>query len=1492
MPFDSPTRNKLQKMVASCRRILTEEFTSQLQGLYGVQPTGEITSLASMSHLDDEQHTVASLLRERIDHLAGGLTTDKKKAKEAIDRVIREQAFTVLNRLAALRMCEERGIAQECIRGGFQSRGFQVYCTTVGASLGGIYERYRVFLQCVFNEISVDLGILFDRFSPLGLLFPREAALVEVLKVLNDAELTDICKDDETIGWIYQYFNSKEEREAMRRASAAPRNSRELAVRNQFFTPRYVVEFLTDNTLGRIWYEMRQGVTALKDDCRYLVKRPDEVFLSAPSLDFDALKNTPHYPIQWLLEGSAETFPVFDLSEASRKRLIDLAHCVSGYPRHPFEDEVDGKWWPFWVKEQIEKGKPLTDFSTQELFDTLFGLVRADRHSSPYSTLLEEPPTLSIANELRRRAIESRREDLSQEALIKQPVFIPLREKKDPRDIRVLDPACGSGHFLLYAFDLLETIYTEAWAGAGSPESEVTGKTLREDFPDLETLKRDVPRLIIEHNLHGIDIDPRAVQIAGLSLWLRAQRSCQNLGLKPGERPRITRANVICAEPMPGEKNLLEEFISSFRGEQCIVGELVREVWEKMQLAGEAGSLLRIEVELREAIERARKEWEDVRRGQPVGQLPMWPDRQPSRQLEIRMALGEIKKEAFWDQAEDWVLEALKHFAEKAGNGKAYQRKLFAEDAAQGFAFIDMCQKKYDVVLMNPPFGLAPRNVFDIHKKAYADSYVELYAQMVVRGSQTLTENGHLGAISSRSFMTISRLRQFRYKSILTEISLLVDLGSSVMDDAFVESAAYILSKHSNNQLMGIDLRAFQEPQTKLVESIVALKDQNRPTNWVIKSCELMASLPDGKLLYALPIRVHRLLDNQCILEPDVATVRQGMGTFNDFRFLRLRQEVSIVEIQRNGWEPLAKGGAFSFYYSDIHLLLNWKGDGAELSAVNIAHNGQDAQVRQASEYWRRAGSTYSKRSQKGFSARALPADCIIAGKGPAILSQSEISAPYLLGWVNSRFIRWIIEMQANDHEYNTGIVKRIPWIQPSQTGHQLAKKTSSVVCKLQHAKSIDETNSCFCPILDAGSLRVTLEKWNAINRNAQIGLSNAMADWDRYIDELYGVDSREFQLNDSEEHESQEQDEDEQENASLIDGNDSTNNALGIIIGITLGRLDVRIAMDSSLAPELPDPFDPLPACAPGMLVGPDGLPAKPNGIASEEWLRARPNAITLPPEGSVSRPTIRDEDYPLRITWSGILVDELDGDEAHAHLDDVVHRVREVLDLLWGDRAHTIEQEACEILGVTILREYFRKPSGFFDDHLKRYSKSRRKAPIYWPLSTESGSYTLWIYYHRLTDQTLYHCVMDFVDPKLEMVGQDVDRLHGQILKGGTAKQRDQLERLQKLQQELADFREELLRVAALPYRPNLNDGVIISASPLHKLFRLPRWRKDLEECWKKLESGEYDWAHLAYSIWPDRVREKCRKDKSIAIAHGLEELYEEIPAPKKTKRGKKSV
>src|SRR5690606_20395168 len=139
-----------------------------------------------------------------------------------------------------------------------------------------------------------------------------------------------------------------------------------------------------------------------------------------------------------------------------------------------------------------------------------------------------------------------------------------------------------------------------------------------------------------------------------------------------------------------------------------------------------------------------------------------------------------------------------------------------------------------------------------------------------------------------------------------------------------------------------------------------------------------------------------------------------------------------------------------------------------------------------------------------------------------------------------------------------------------------------------------------------------------------------------------------------------------------------------------------------------------------------------------------------------------------------------------------------------------------------------------------------------IYWPLSTSSGSYTLWLYYHRLTDETLYTCVNDFVDPKLKRVTEAVAGLRAKS--GRSAADERELERLIAFEAELKDFRDELLRIVKF-WKPNLNDGVQITAAPLWKLFQHRLWQKKLKETWEKLEAGDYDWAHLAYSIWPDR-------------------------------------
>ena len=672
MAFDTATRNELQRMVGAARACLVDEFTTQCQRDYGIQPDGSMQPLESLGHLDEDQRVRAALLRERARHIAAGLA-GKTKDADAVKRLVREQAFTVLNRLCALRMCEERGLLQECIRGGYESKGFRLFDQATARPLGATYERYRLYLELLFDELAVDLGVLFDRYSLHGLLFPGENALKATLELIDASELAHVWAEDEGIGWVYQYFNSEEERRRMRQESSAPRNSRELAVRNQFFTPRYVVEFLTDNTLGRIWYEMRKGETELVKRCRYLLRRPSEIFLAA-----------------------GEPFP---------------------------DDEGEG--------ERVEQAKGLT-----------------------------------------------------------RSMHIVHRERKDPRDLKVLDPASGSGHFLLYAFDLLETIYEEAWVDPEAPASEKTGTWLREDYATTEDLRAALPALILRHNLWGVDIDPRAAQIAALALWLRAQRAWQDQGLKPADpRRRVEKSNIVSAEPMPGEREFLEEFTGKLRPR--VLGQLVETVFEKMRLAGEAGSLLKIEHGIAAAISTAREEWASAT------QVEMGPDVLGVKESTGAYDLTGVTDAVFWEDIEKAITRALEEYAETAHSGNGLGKRLFADDAVQGFAFVDLCRQRFDVVLMNPPFGAASKQAKSYINSTYPRSKNDLLACFVERGIEWLHSRSMLGAITSRTAFFLTSYGKWREEIVLGKTTPIVvaDFGLGVMDAALVEAAAYCLEK-------------------------------------------------------------------------------------------------------------------------------------------------------------------------------------------------------------------------------------------------------------------------------------------------------------------------------------------------------------------------------------------------------------------------------------------------------------------------------------------------------------------------------------------------------------------------------------------------------------------------------------------------------------------------------------------------------------------------
>ena len=745
MAFDQSTRNRLQRFVTDARRTLEEEFTRQLQNDYGLDPiSGTASPLESLRHINDQQRETARILRDTLAHYCATADTD---TKAGLDRIVREQAFTVLNRLAALRMAEARGLLMESAGNGYQAKGFQLYARLAGTGLGETGDAYRVYLQSVFDELSQDLPGLFDRYSPQGRLFPREAALIQVLTLINHGEIEPLWAEDETIGWIYQYFNSKEERKAMRDASQAPRNSRELAVRNQFFTPRYVVEFLVDNTLGRLWFNWTGGQTGLRDRCQYLLVKPDE-----------------------------------------------------------------------------------------------------------------------------------------------QPE--PANRLRDPRTIKLLDPACGSMHFGLYAFDLFLEIYREAWAweqthGPGCLDTETGGsadlKPLSQTYADQDAFLHDVPRLIIEHNIYGVDIDPRAAQIASLALWLRAQRAWHEAGVKAKDRPQVGRGHVVAAVAPPAEVDLRKRFME---GLDPLDAELFEKTLFLLKGLPELGVLLQVEKELPALVRAVFGEHGDLFREEDMAQ---------------------------WQKAEARLQEALTEFARAARS--TYQGHLFAEDALQGLRMIEHCRQNFDVVLMNPPFGEVGPLALDYCKKNYRSWNKNILCAFSKRATE-LSRNGFVGCVADRSIVNKSTYDVFREDVFLKNRSLeiVLDLGWGVLDGANVEVSSFVLSgdpnKSEDHLSRFLDLRLYdlERKETEL-SSVV------KSGTYAAFATSSFSKVPNKALAYDLPSGMLEIFkDNESISDQGY-NAYTGHQLQSDRHFF-LHWEIPQTSIDDQKFEYLYNGGKYSRYIS------------------------------------------------------------------------------------------------------------------------------------------------------------------------------------------------------------------------------------------------------------------------------------------------------------------------------------------------------------------------------------------------------------------------------------------------------------------------------------------------------------------------------------------------------------------------------------------------
>ena len=307
-----------------------------------------------------------------------------------------------------------------------------------------------------------------------------------------------------------------------------------------------------------------------------------------------------------------------------------------------------------------------------------------------------------------------------------------VRAPRPLREITLLDPACGSGHFLVRAFDLLVEMYREE---GREPE-------------------REIPHLIIERNLHGIDIDLRAVQIAALALYLKG---CELAG--PDFRPR--RLNLIAADALlPGDEPPAE-YLASLRGDREAIA-VVKGLWQGLKHVREFGSLLHPERAVDEVVRRQR---EEDRRRYPMLQ----------------------RDDVHWEQWKRELLQGLQEEFERQAESEDLGQRLFGEEAAKGVSLVEALGRQYDVVVTNPPYA-GSKNLNERLKKFVEREYKEgkrdLYAAFIQRCRDFARPGGHVGMVTQQSWMFLRSYATLR-KDVLerTTVATLAHLGPRAFEE-------------------------------------------------------------------------------------------------------------------------------------------------------------------------------------------------------------------------------------------------------------------------------------------------------------------------------------------------------------------------------------------------------------------------------------------------------------------------------------------------------------------------------------------------------------------------------------------------------------------------------------------------------------------------------------------------------------------------------------
>jgi len=534
-----------------------------------------------------------------------------------------------------------------------------------------------------------------------------------------------------------------------------------------------------------------------------------------------------------------------------------------------------------------------------------------------------------------------------------------------PSELRVIDPACGSGHFLLYAFDVLERIW---WAET-----------------DLD--RAEIPAKVLEHNLYGVDIDLRSCQLSAFNLYLKARTRAEE---EDGqfEMPNV---DIVCADARVAEVEEGAEVLDEITGEGTDLREALSEIIDTFQHTEALGSLLDVSGTLEEVFESGQTGLSD------------WGDGT--------------------HQSLNSFLKALREAVDERSSDS------FGEQNLKSFLnLLVVLTQEYDISLMNPPYGARgrmPDGVQEYVEENY-EYTTEYYINFFEACDRLVQADGRIGMLVPHSFMFNKSFQSFREDFVGSRgaFDFFSEFGYDILDNATVGTVGTVVRSESDSGQTGTfirlpDVEKGEKEPTFLDAAFKRRTDVKRLYSRDLSEFEMIPGTP---LSYWVPKELRQLYESETVLDSENAgldrqslgSIKIGLQTGDDGRFTR-----AFWEQDEEGWLPLAKGGQDSWLLPRVKAVVNWSNDGKEVRRYSGSYPRN-------MDFYLQEGITFNRVKRSGRRFGYFHSGSIFGDKGPVVFPKREKWAS--LSYTNSRLFTYLMLAQTAERMWEAGQVSKTPW--------------------------------------------------------------------------------------------------------------------------------------------------------------------------------------------------------------------------------------------------------------------------------------------------------------------------------------------------------------------------------------------------------------------------------------------------------------------------------